>query len=541
MKTVLTFFTFFLIIINADAQTPAIDWSHCYGGSLLDGSGCIRQTTDGGYIFAGSTNSSDSDVSKHYGATSTRDVWIVKTNSKGIITWTKVYGGTGDDEARAIEQTADGGYIIAGSTTSTDGDIKGFHTGAVGADMLILKLDTSGNLSWQKCLGGSYDDRALSIKQSAHGGYIVAGYATSNDGDVLGIHLNSSGNPTEDVWVVKLNDTGRISWQKTFGGSDLDFAMSIQQVKDSGYIIAGATYSDDGDMTKNYDNTSDAWIAKIDVSGSLSWQKSLGGTQGDIFYSAIQTTDGGYIATGSTFSTDNDVSGLHVDTTGTLNEDVWVVKVDSAGKFIWQKCYGGTSRDIGYDIRQTIDGGYVVAGCAGSIDGDVAGMHTSTARVGRYDYWILQLASNGSINWQKCLGGTDADIAFSIEQTSDGGYVTIGGAYSTDGDVAGNHGQSDAYVVKLQRTAGVLNVQSNVSVLTISPNPSHNSFTLQYHLSTDAGVVITDVAGRVVAELTIAKNTRQATINASVWQPGTYFYKVLQSGQVLESGKLVKE
>jgi hypothetical protein len=294
-----------------------------------------------------------------------------------------------------------------------------------------VKLDASGNIQWQKCLGGTGDDRANSIQQTTDGGYVVAGRTYSNDGNVTGNH------GSDDYWVVKLDASGNIQWQKCLGGTSWEYASSIQQTTDGGYVAAGYTRSNDGDVSGNHGDW-DYWVVKLDSSGNIQWQKCLGGTSWDEAYSIQQTTDGGYVVTGYTTSNDGDVSGNHG------GEDYWVVKLDSSGNIQWQKCLGGTGDDRANSIQQTTDGGYVVAGYTYSNDGDVSGNH------GGRDFWVVKLDASGNIQWQKCLGGTNWDEAYSIHQTTDGGYVVAGRTWSNDGDVSGYHGGNyDYWVVKL--------------------------------------------------------------------------------------------
>jgi hypothetical protein len=293
----------------------------------------------------------------------------------------------------------------------------------------------SADLVWQKCLGGSSWDYANSIQQTTDGGYIVAGFAYSNDGDVSGNH------GADDCWIVKLDGAGNITWQKCLGGSFWDEAYSIQQTPDGGYIVAGYASSNNGNVSGNH-GAGDYWIVKLDGAGNIGWQKCLGGGSVDVAYSVKQTTDGGYIVAGFTYSNDGDVSGNHG------RSDYWLVKLDGAGNIAWQKCLGGSSEDEAWSTQQTADGGYIVAGYTYSNDGNVSGNH------GADDYWIVKLDGAGNITWQKCLGGSSGDEAFSIQQTIDGGYIVAGDASSNDGNVSGNHGGSDYWVLKLGKLLG---------------------------------------------------------------------------------------
>ncbi|GAB6286767.1 MAG: hypothetical protein STSR0009_29700 [Methanoregula sp.] len=355
------------------------------------------------------------------------DYWVVKLDSTGSLIWQKCLGGLNEDSAQSIQQTSDGGYIIAGHSYSNDSNVTGNHGSA---DYWVVKLTASGTLDWQKCLGGTSFDDAYSIQQTTDGGYIVAGYTTSKNGDVTDNHGNS------DYWVVKLGSTGTLIWQKCLGGLNDDYAHSIQQTADGGYIVTGNTGSHDGNVTGNHGNW-DYWVVKLTEKGTLDWQKCLGGTDSDYAQSVQQTADGGFIVAGYTKSTDGNVDGNH----GSI--DYWVVKLDRNGNILWQKCLGGTGNDYAHSIQQTADGGFIVAGYTNSNNGNVTGNH------GSIDYWVVKLERNGNILWQKCLGGTDDDMGINIQLTEDGGYIVTGLADSNNGDVTGNHGRYDYWVVKL--------------------------------------------------------------------------------------------
>ncbi|MCP4458407.1 MAG: DUF4493 domain-containing protein [Cytophagales bacterium] len=414
-----------LVDIDLSPSSPSTTFQVSLGGSIGDNAKSIQETGDGGYIVVGLSNSTDGDVTGNHG---NYDYWIVKLDVSGNISWEKSLGGTGSDYAYSIQETSDGGYIVAGLSNSTDGDVTGGHGSS--DDYWIVKLDGSGNLSWEKSLGGSGNDYAESIQETSDGGYIVAGRSTSTDGDVTGNHGGY------DSWVVKLDASGNLSWEKSLGGSANDYAESIQETSDGGYIVAVQSNSLDGDITGNHGGN-DYWVVKLDVSGNLSWEKSLGGTGHDYAYSIQETSDGGYIVAGSSQSSDGDVTGNNG------NYDYWVVKLDVSGNLSWQKSLGGSGGDYAYSIQETSDGEYIVAGSSYSSDGDV------TSNQGSADYWVVKLDVSGNLSWEKSLGGSSGDYATSIQQTSDGGYIVAGYSESSDGDVTGNHGGSDYWVVKI--------------------------------------------------------------------------------------------
>ena len=405
--------------------TKMIQWQKCLGGSGSDYANSIQQTEDGGYIVAGYTSSTNGDVSDNNGG---NDYWVVRLDEDGSIIWQKCLGGSGTDYAKSIQQTADGGYIVAGDTYSSDGDVSK-NNGK--GDYWVVRLDEDGSIIWQNSFGGSENDMVNSVAQTSDGGYIVAGYTSSTDGDV------SDNNGGNDCWIVKLTDEGSMTWQKCFGGTKNDYAASIQQTSDGGYIVAGITYSTNGDVSGNHGG-SDYWIVKLTDEGSMTWQKCFGGTGSESASSIQQTSDGGYIVTGYTSSNNGDVSG---DNHG--GWDYWMVKLTDEGSITWRKCFGGNDTDYGNSVEQTSDGGYIVAGYTRSQNGgDVSG------KIGGDDYWIVKLTSDGSMTWQKCFGGYNNDQAYSIQQTSDGEYIVAGYTKSINRDVSGNHGSTDYWVVK---------------------------------------------------------------------------------------------
>jgi hypothetical protein len=360
-----------------------IQWQKCLGGTNVDVSYSIQQSTDGGFILTGYTTSNDGDVNGYHGSAGPPDgdTWVVKLDSVGNLQWQKCLGGIGFEHGASIQQTVDGGYILTGPTYSNDGDVSGNHGGSnTSYDAWVVKLDAVGNLQWQKCLGGTNYDATYSLQQTYDRGYIIAGYSNSTDGDVSGNH------GFQDYWVVKLDSLGNLQWQKCLGGTSAEGGKFVQQTVDGGYIITGFTYSNDGDVNGNH-GIRDIWVVKLDGLGNLQWQKCLGGTNYDYEASSIQqTTDGGYILTGFTVSNDGDVSGNHGGV------DVWVVKLDGVGNIQWQKCLGGTTEDGATSIQQTSDGGYVLTGYTYSNDGDVSGSH------GGGDIWVVKLSSTVGMN-----------------------------------------------------------------------------------------------------------------------------------------------
>ena len=506
------------------AQAPSIQWQKSYGGTDDDFATSVSQTSDGGYIVTGDVYSINGDVVGNHGGTAHLDAWVLKLDNIGNIQWKKCLGGSDRDVLNAVQQTADGGYILAGGSRSNDGDVTGHHGTNTYTDYWVVKLDSTGGIQWQKSLGGSDKDEAWSIQQTIDLGYIVAGWSWSGDGDVIGNHAGAG-----DYWVVKLDSTGIIQWQKALGGMYGDAAWSVKQTADRGYIISGESNSIDGNVTGNH-GFEDLWVVKLDSAGGIQWKKCFGGSQSEAGKTIQQTSDGGYIIAAWTQSTDGDVTGLHG-----FDFDYWIVKIDSAGGIQWQKSLGGSGSDGAWCVQQTFDGGYVVGGFSSSNDGDVTGHHGTTT-LG--DYWIVKLDANGNIQWQKSLGGTTDDESYFLQQTVDGGFILVGGAQSNDGDVTGHHGTNqynDFWIVKLDNASGIS--QSNVIslALTISPNP----FTTEIKISgTEKGeVILYDITGKEVLRQKTFE--RETMINTEKISSGFYLLHYSDSKRV-ENLKVMK-
>jgi len=394
-------------IIKLDENGNMV-WERTYGGSGYDIANSIQLTNDGGYIIAGKTGDFYSG-----------DVYIIKLDKDGNKSWEKTYGGSGDDWARYIQQTTDGGYIVAGSTSSF---------GAGKSDVYVIKLDENGNKVWEKTYGGSDYDEAYSIQQTKDGGYIVAGYT------------RSFGAGESDIYIIKLDGNGNSVWERTYGGIKDDEAYSIQQTTDGGYIVAGYTESFGA-------GGADVYIIKLDANGDKVWEKTYGKSKDDGANSILQTTEGGYIVAGWTWSFGKE-------------EDVYIIKLDANGNKVWEKTYGGSYDDEAYSIQQTKDRGYIVAG------------ETYSFGAGGYDVYVIKLDVNGNKVWERTYGGSYWDFAYSIQQTTDGGYIVAGRTWSF------GEGYWDIYIIKLDKFG---NAKNNliISIKKIEENVRSSMKTMQ--------------------------------------------------------------
>lgn len=417
----------FLFCFLVSAQTPPIlEWEVALGGSTSDHAFSIISSYDNSYLIAGYTFSDDGDVTGHQGST---DYWVVKLDDLGNLIWQKTFGGSGADNATSIVASSDGGFVIAGKTTSQDGDVS---NPLGGWDCWVIKIDGVGNLLWEKTFGGTGPDAANHIEQTDNGGYIISGWTSSNDLDVSG---NNGG---YDYWILEIDSIGNIIWQNALGGSGDEQCQLVKGTPDGGFIAVGSSDSNDGDVTGNHGGDGDMWIVKLNSQGTLVWQKSLGGSGNEIANSLIVANDGSAIVVGFSSSTNGNVTGNHG------GDDFWVVKLDSLGNLIWEQSYGGSSNETANSIQVASDQNYIVAGFTTSSDGDVSSNN------GISDIWILKIDTTGSLIWERTLGGTSYDNSKSIICADSGAILSAGNTASSDGDVTSNNGSNDYWIVKLE-------------------------------------------------------------------------------------------
>lgn len=399
-----------------------------FGGTKNDRGQQVVKTNDGGYAVFGFTQSADGDVTDK--TDDSYDYWLLKFSSEDALEWSKTYGGSDDDRGRSITTTNDGGFIIAGFSQSADGDVtenNGLY------DFWVAKLTASGTISWQKTFGFSGTDQAFSVIQTTDGGYLVSGILDVTASGGLGNRRHAGG----DYWAIKLDANGNREWRNYFGGANTDTAFKTLQTSDGGFLFFGSSDSNDVDITDNK-GVYDFWVVKTNSQGQLQWQKNYGGSELDEAFDAVKTTDGNYAIVGNTRSSDKDVS------TNKGSSDIWVIKINEAGDLLWQKSFGGISFDVGNAITQAQDGGLLIAGNSRSSDQDL------TSNRGNNDVWVLKIASNGNLLNQKSIGGSEIDSAFGIVELANESVLVVGESRSSDFDIPENKGFTDLLVIKLK-------------------------------------------------------------------------------------------
>ncbi|WP_350293462.1 hypothetical protein [uncultured Croceitalea sp.] len=411
-----------------------IAWVKNFGGSGNESPRSIIQTLDGGYAVVGFTDSTDGDlVSKNLNV---NDYWLLKLDVDGNMQWQRTYGGSKDDQGQQVIQTSDGGYAITGYAMSDDGDgsnNEGFH------DNWILRLDASGDILWEKSFGFSGHDHSYDIVETLDGGLFFSGFldVTSSNGE--GSTGKSSGLTRHGVgefWGTRLDADGNILWRKFFGGSNNDRSFGVINAYDGGFILSGASESDDFDIS-NSKGSYDFWVVKVDKNGNFEWEQSFGGTGIDQSHDITKTADGNYVLVGNTFSSDTQV------TKNNGESDIWLIKINDAGELIWQHSYGGSSFDAAHSVNLTSSGGFLISGNSRSSDKD------ASVNQGENDFWMLTVDQNGKILREFSLGGTDLDFAYDAIQTSDGSIMLVGETASSNFPKIDHKGGMDLVVLKI--------------------------------------------------------------------------------------------
>lgn len=477
MKTKITLFINVLLLVNilVRAQTT---FEKTYGGTASDVGYDVANTKDGGFIITGSTYS--------YGSGS-NDCYIVKTNNAGIFQWQKTYGGVSAEFGISVLQNAKGQYIIAGTTLSY---------GQGTNDYYVIKTNSIGDTLWTKTYGDWLLDSPRKMVSTKDSGYAIIG------------RTESYGIGSSSVYFVKIDSVGNQQFYQAYGGSGLNWGMSIQQTVDGGYIIAGKTTSFNA-------QGQDFYLIKTDINGDTTWTKYWGGSGDDWLNDIQQTVDGGYLLSG-TYN--------YIGTTG----DAYIAKTDVNGTIQWSKTYGATGDDfINHEIISST-GGYVFVGA------------TTSYGSGNYDLYLLKTDANGDTLWTKKYGGTGVDAGHSLKQTPDGGYVIVGQTNSK------GNGSNDVYLIKTNSSGKVTGLNEFVFNTQNPPLVYPNPFKEKTKIIIDSKntavpytLTLYDVLGEVLGIK--SSQTNEIIIERDNLPNGVYFYKITDEQNIIGCGKLITE
>ena len=429
-----------MICFNSFGQAPDIEWQNTIGGNEFDACKGIVETPDG--YFLGSLSYSGISGDKTDVSNGLSDYWLLKLNKEGVIQWQNSYGGDGYDHLYTLGYCNDGGLILGGSSSST---ISGDKTvSSLGQDYWLIKIDSIGNIQWQNSIGGSGSEQPYSVFQTSDGGFIIGGDSYSG---ISGDKTQAS-RGDNDYWVVKTDASGNIEWDKTFGGSSVDFLHGIAQAADGGYFLCGESYSViSGDKTENKMGLNDIWIIKLNAFGVQEWQNTIGGNKDDYGASVVATVDNGCVIGGhSGSSMYGDKTEANHGPVGTY--DFWILKLDEFGNIEWQNTIGGSGDEYLHVISKTADSGFILGGSSTSgISGD-----KTEAGFGESDYWIVKLDAAGLLIWDKTIGGNESEGVRAMIETSDYGFMVCGNSESI---ISGDKtevciGEDDNWILKLE-------------------------------------------------------------------------------------------
>ena len=341
-------------------STNQIQWQKTYGGSADDRGTDITQTIDGGYAVIGKSKSSDGEVSENAGYD---DFWMIKLDENGSIIWDYSFGYAGSDVPYSIIQTSDNGFLVSGVLDVSASNGQGNRASSTqrrhaGGDYWVIKLNANGIKEWSNYYGGAFTDTAYDAIQTADNSYIVVGSSDSADVDI------SNNKGSYDFWAIKISETGTLIWEKSYGGDQVDEAHAISKTADGNYIIVGDTRSNDLDISQN-NGAADLWVIKITPEGDLIWEKTLGGSSFDVGRAISKTQDNGFLISGSSRSTNGNLT----DNKG--QNDAWVVKINNSGNLEWQKTIGGSEVDFFYDVVELNDQTMIAVGDSDSSNEDI--------------------------------------------------------------------------------------------------------------------------------------------------------------------------
>lgn len=514
-------------------------WENSYGGKHAEFLYDAIPTADYGFLLAGSSisnkNGNKADANK-----GDLDYWVWKMDEKGTPEWQKSFGGDGVDILQSVKLANDGGFILAGtSSSSISGDKKEACKGQ--EDFWIIKLDAKGNEIWQRTIGGSGQEKLLSIAQTKDGGYILGGTSSSNTSepdekgviDKYGKSEDSRG--SLDYWVVKLDTKGEIKWQKTLGGQYVDELKSIEQTNDKGYILGGYSNSPiSGDKTQENFGLNDYWIIKLDEEGNELWQHTFGGDQDDTLFALTQTNDGGFIAGGNSNSGPTNSKSK----SNQNGADFWVLKLDKTGTIEWQETYNYGKKDVLTSIVENVDGTFLIGGYAqseGKGNGQkVMGKNSSRPsgssmkegkdKEGINDFIALKIKATGEEIWTQTVGSKGDEILKKLFETRDGGYILAGtsiGNASKDKNAA--IGGSDFWIVKLRDNEKEIKEKEKIEAI---PNPAstYTNAIVGYDYE-DGTATLFDLGGRSIQTIKL-KGERIIPVNLSNLPQGIYLIEI---------------
>lgn len=545
----------FIITISAAAfsQRPVITWQRTIGGDSVDKLTRMIPTADGGMVLCGYSNSPASGDKLQNALRGTYDFWVLKLSKAGITQWAKTYAGNDRDLLPTITQTSDSGYILGGSSISTISGDKTEDPVNQSFDYWVLKLDKAGNILWDNTIGGIQFDKLTAVLETKNG-YFVCGSSNSTDGgDKTFENVGSSLWP--DYWVIKLNKSGNILWDSTYGGKNRDELSAAILTSDGGLMLAGTSYSQKAAGTQkseDFKGNGDFWILKIDANGTYQFDKTIGGGLSEYLIAADTVNSIGYVFAGYS----NSPASFDKTEANRGEMDYWIVRTDKFGNVLWNKTYGGKGSDYATSIKfmksKIYVGGYSNSGATGD---------KTDKLIGKNDFWTLILDRNGNLQNQYTWGGTGDDYLTDYVPVSDTDFIYAGTSNSPLGNdkknnTVGNSGLSDYWVfrtgsnteakqqltnaIPIASDASAENIKNNFT-LEVAPNPVKDVLHINYNANTakNISVSVYSNSGKLIKQEVLSQSNGSYSLDMSAQSSGVY-YAVMQSGSSSITKKFVK-
>ena len=518
--------------IQAQVTTSIVN-QRTYGGSLTELLTCGIKTTGNGFIIGGSSESgiSGDKTDPNKGLD---DIWILRLNPDLSIKWQKTIGGNDIDGLGSIIECKDGGFICLGlSYSPVSGDKTVANYGD--RDYWVVKIDSSGNIQWQNVYGGAGSDAPSSIIRLSNGKYLIGGTSESDSSGVKTQNSRGMG----DYWIVCIDSLGNKLWDKTIGGSQGDASSQITQVSANGILLAGTSFSPvSGEKSQPSFGGNDYWLVKIDTNGNVLWDKTFGGNNQDVGASICYENNYIYLSCYS----NSDISGTKTEPC-IGSYDYWILKLDAEGNKIWDKTIGGTANDLSFSISLSTNSELLIAGSSGS---DISGDKTENS-YGLSDFWVVALDTNGSINWQKTIGGSDYDECNMLVEIANNNYMLFGNSSSGISGLKTDacRGVQDYWVVEIATNFGIENNFLSEQNLKLYPNPVINSFVLEYTLEQNEVMTIGiyDINGKLIkaflSNTKINKGRIKEQLDIRDLQSGIYIVRI-SSDSLNNNIKLIK-
>lgn len=476
-KAFIFFISFLFLDINTQAQLPAptTQWSKCYGGTNIDGMGRAIEAHGGGFIVVGVSLSKDGNLDTC--ACINKVSFLAKVNIDGGIEWQKFYGNS-EAGIGGIAKIPSGGYVLCGYAAKIGEDVTQIKGGG---DYWVVRINDTGKIIWEKCYGGSEGDIPIKVLVDKSNNIYVGGYSNSYNGDVKTPHTVLPF-ATDDYWVIKLDSVGNLIWERSYGGSADDMPYDMALTADNGLVLCGRVESNNGDVVGFHRGFPvDAWVVKIDSNSNIEWQKPCGGSSSEDFYSITATEDSGFVVVGNTVSIDGDLKGINLSTDNSYK--TWIIKFKKDGIIEWQKCIGGSGYSRPNIVVTDKQGNYIIQAEA-SVPMQFNPGPLQIDYPNKFRGILLKLDKHGELIWNRYVGGTNNNYlsmnAFaSIILDHKNCIYGFGATRAKNYDVSNSNDDDsflvgDGWIMKFNPEIEPIKISTNNS-LTIYPNPAKDA------------------------------------------------------------------